>query len=260
MSAAPAGHAAIEVAGLRKSWETRDGSVVALEDVTFSVGQGEFVSVLGPSGCGKTTLLRAIAGLDTPSSGSVSIQGTRVTGPQRQVGIVFQVTALMRWRNVRDNVMYPAEIIGLDRASSLARAADLLRLVGLGDAMARYPHELSGGMQQRVGIARALLHDPRILLLDEPFSALDTMTRNQLNLELLRIWSESRKASLLITHSIAEAVFLSDRIVVLSPRPTTVLDVVPVDLPRPRTTEMRVSPAFLSIVEQIGRRIGLEYV
>jgi NitT/TauT family transport system ATP-binding protein len=220
---------AIQAEGLRKTYASRDGSVVTLDGIDFSIAAQEFVSVLGPSGCGKTTVLKIIAGLASASGGVVRVDGAPVSGPQRKIGIVFQVPAL-------------------------------LRLVGLGDFAGKYPHELSGGMQQRVAIARALVHDPSILLLDEPFSALDTMTRNQLNIELLRIWSDRRKTSLLITHSIPEAVFLSDRVVVLGPRPSKVLDIVPVPLPRPRTPEMRVSREFIDIVDHIGRRIGLEYV
>jgi NitT/TauT family transport system ATP-binding protein len=250
----------IDVAGLRKTYSTRDGPIVTLNGVSFSVAAQEFVSVLGPSGCGKTTVLKIIAGLVPASDGQVQIEGIRVTGPQRKIGIVFQVPALMRWRTAIGNVMLPAEILGLDPVRSRHRAAELMKLVGLEDFATKYPNELSGGMQQRVAIARALVHDPSILLLDEPFSALDMMTRNQLNIELLRIWSERRKTSLLITHSIPEAVFLSDRVVVLGPRPANVLEIVPVPLPRPRTPEMRVTSDFMKIVDHIGRRIGLEYV
>jgi NitT/TauT family transport system ATP-binding protein len=166
----------------------------------------------------------------------------------------------MQWRSALGNVLLPTEILGLERTASRKRAHELLELVGLAEFAARYPRELSGGMQQRVGIARALVHDPAILLLDEPFSALDIMTRNQLNTELMRIWSERRKTSLLITHSIPEAVYLSDRVIVLGPRPARILDIVAVALPRPREPAMRVSLSFLQIVDRIGRLIGLEYV
>jgi NitT/TauT family transport system ATP-binding protein len=250
----------IDVAGLRKTYSTRDGPIVTLDAVSFSVAPQEFLSVLGPSGCGKTTVLKIIAGLVPASDGHVQIEGIRVTRSQRKIGIVFQVPALMRWRTAIGNVMLPAEILGLDPVHSRHRAVELMKLVGLEDFATKYPNELSGGMQQRVAIARALVHDPSILLLDEPFSALDMMTRNQLNIELLRIWSERRKTSLLITHSIPEAVFLSDRVVVLGPRPANVLEIVPVPLPRPRTPEMRVTSDFMKIVDHIGRRIGLEYV
>ena len=249
----------IAVKDLCKSYQTREGSIAALDRLSFSVGSQEFVSVLGPSGCGKTTVLKIIAGLVQASDGTVKVAGEFVSGARSEVGMVFQTPALMRWRNVINNVMLPAEILGLDRQRSISRAKDLLNLVGLGDFAGKYPNELSGGMQQRVSIARALIHDPSILLLDEPFSALDAMTRNKLNVELLRIWSESRKTSLLITHSIPEAVFLSDRIVVLSARPAKVLEIVDIPLPRPRTPEMRVSTEFIRLVDHLGRLIGLEY-
>lgn len=251
---------AIEVHGLTKTYATRDGDIITLDGIDFSIASQEFVSVLGPSGCGKTTILKIVAGLVAPTGGDVRVDGQVVTGPQRKIGIVFQVPALMRWRNAIQNVMLPTEILFLNQGEYRERAKDLLHLVGLDGFERKYPNELSGGMQQRVAIARALIHDPSILLLDEPFSALDMMTRNQLNLELLRIWSQRRKTSMLITHSIPEAVFLSDRVVVLGPRPAKVLEIVPVALPRPRTPDMRVSSIFVEIVDHIGRRIGLEYV
>ena len=253
------GAAAIEVVDLRKAYATADQQIPTLDGLTFRIEPGEFVSVLGPSGCGKTTVLKIIAGLVRPSSGTVTVDGVAVTGPQRKIGLVFQVPALMKWRTAFENVLLPSEILGLDRGPAEQRARELLDLVGLAEFASRYPRELSGGMQQRVGIARALAHDPSILLLDEPFSALDMMTRNQLNIELLRIWSERKKTSLLITHSIPEAVFLSDRVVVLGPRPARILDVVPVSLPRPRDARIRVSTAFVEIIDRIGRLIGLEY-
>jgi NitT/TauT family transport system ATP-binding protein len=251
--------ASISVNELRKVYSTRDGSLTSLDGVTFDIRPREFVSVLGPSGSGKTTVLKIIAGLEQKTSGTVQVDGKEVTGPQRKIGIVFQVPALMRWRTALENILLPSEILRIGKAAARERGLETLQLVGLGDFANRYPNELSGGMQQRISIARALAHDPSILLLDEPFSALDMMTRNQLNIELLRIWSERKKTSLLITHSISEAVFLSDRVVVLGPRPAKVLEIVNIDLPRPRTPEMRVSKAFIEIVDHIGRRIGLEY-
>ncbi|WP_213739156.1 ABC transporter ATP-binding protein [Bradyrhizobium sp. dw_411] len=250
---------AIELDGIRKTYTSRNGTVVSLDGVSFEVASHEFVSVLGPSGCGKTTILRMIAGLSSPTSGTLKVDGRKTTGPQQKIGIVFQVPALMRWRKVLENLLLPIEILGRDRKVATSHALELLKLVGLSEFADKYPHELSGGMQQRVAIARALVHDPEILLLDEPFSALDSMTRNQLNLDLLRIWSQKKKTSLLITHSIPEAVFLSDRVVVLGPRPAKVLDIVAIKLPRPRTPEMRVSAPFIEIVDRIGRLIGLEY-
>lgn len=250
---------AIEVADIAKVYSTREGKTLALDHLSFSVAPQEFISVLGPSGCGKTTVLKIVAGLSRPSSGQVLVNGLPVTGPHRDIGIVFQTPALMRWRSAIQNVMLPVEILRLDQSKFRQNAEELLALVGLRDFRNRLPRELSGGMQQRVAIARALIHDPAILLLDEPFSALDAMTRNQLNVELLRIWSERKKTSLLITHSIPEAVFLSDRVVVLSTRPARVIEIVDVRLPRPRTPEMRVSADFIRLVDHLGRLIGLEY-
>lgn len=251
---------AIHIAGVSKRFSTRDGIVEALGGVDLTIAEQEFVSVLGPSGCGKTTLLKMIAGLERPTTGQLSIFGRDVKGPQKTTGIVFQTPALMRWRTVLENVLLPVEIIGGVGAETVARAKSLLQLVGILDFSSRYPHELSGGMQQRVAIARALMHDPNLLLLDEPFSALDTMTRSQLNVELLRIWSQTRKTSVLITHSIAEAVFLSDRVVVMTPRPARVSEIVVIPLPRPRTPAMRLSPEFIGLVDHIGQIFGLEYV
>jgi len=251
---------AIEIEQLSKSYPTREGDVLAIKDVTFNIRTGEFISVLGPSGCGKTTLLKVIAGLEGATEGTAKLHGAPIKGPQRKTGIVFQTPALMKWRTALANVLLPAEILGMPEAAARAKALELLELVGLKDFVNKYPHELSGGMQQRVAIARALIHKPEILLLDEPFSALDTMTRGQLNVELLRIWSESRTTSLLITHSIPEAVFLSDRVVVMTSRPAQIAEIVTIDLPRPRTAEMRVSQDFLRLIDRIGRIIGLEYV
>ena len=251
---------AIAIDRVSKRYVTRDGPVPALQDVSFEIAKSEFVAVLGPSGCGKTTLLKIISGLELASQGEARINGAAIRGPQRKTGIVFQTPALMKWRTALANVMLPAEILGLPDGSARAGALDLLDLVGLRDFTAKYPHELSGGMQQRVAIARALIHKPEILLLDEPFSALDTMTRGKLNVELLRIWSESKTTSLLITHSIPEAVFLADRVVVMTERPARIAQIVTIDLPRPRTPEMRVSAEFVRMIDRIGRIIGLEYV
>lgn len=251
---------AIEIDRLSKRYETKDGPVLALDNVSFGIGKSEFISVLGPSGCGKTTLLKVLAGLEIASQGEVRMHGKPVTGPNRRTGIVFQTPSLMQWRSALNNVLLPTEILGLPADQSKNNALQLLELVGLSDFANKLPHELSGGMQQRVAIARALVHKPDILLLDEPFSALDTMTRSQLNVELLRIWNDSKTTSMLITHSIPEAVFLSDRVVVMTPRPAQVEEIVTIDLPRPRTPEMRVSSDFVRFTDRIGRIIGLEYV
>lgn len=250
---------AIQLTDVSKEYRTAEGAMPAVGNVSFSVAPQEFVSLLGPSGCGKTTVLKMVAGLVSSTGGDVQVQGQRVAGPRADVGMVFQTPALMRWRSSIENVLLPAEILGLEKRKLRERARELLELVGLRDFLNKLPNELSGGMQQRVSIARALVHDPSILLMDEPFSALDAMTRNQLNVELLRIWTERKKTSLLITHSIPEAVFLSDRVVVLTARPAEVLEIVEIALPRPRTPEMRVSAEFVRLVDRLGRLIGLEY-
>ncbi len=253
------GTPAIAVHDLGKVFATRDGPVTALDGVSFEVAEGEFVTIVGRSGCGKTTLLRLVGGLATRTSGTVRVHGDEVTGPLRDAGIVFQAPTLLAWRSILDNVLLPAEFLRLDLAEARRRARELLRLVGLGGFERRYPRELSGGMQQRAAISRALIHDPSFLLLDEPFGALDALTREEMNLELLRIWSERKKTSLLITHSIPEAVFLADRVIVMTPRPGRVAEIIPVDLPRPRTAAMRLAPEFADLVRRIGTRIGVSY-
>ncbi|MBI4594500.1 MAG: ABC transporter ATP-binding protein, partial [Candidatus Rokubacteria bacterium] len=220
---------AITLAQVGKIYPTRDAPVAALDSVSFEVEAGAFVAIVGRSGCGKSTLLKIIGGLLPKTTGTVRVNGADVTAPLSDAGIVFQAPTLLPWRSVMDNVLLPAEFLGLDRALARRRAGELLELVGLKGFERRYPRELSGGMQQRAAISRALLHDPSLLLLDEPFGALDAMTRAQMNLELLRIWSERRKTSVLITHSIGEAVFLADRVVVMTPRPGRVAAIVPVD-------------------------------
>jgi NitT/TauT family transport system ATP-binding protein len=234
------------------TYEAQSGPVEALRDITFGVGRGEFVALVGPSGCGKSTLLRIVAGLRPPTAGDVTVDGRPVTRPIAQVGMVFQAPVLLKWRTVLDNVLLPAELAGLEARRYRDRARELLQLVGLGDFEAKLPRELSGGMQQRASLCRALLLDPPLLLMDEPFGALDAMTRDEMNLELLRVWGESargtvgrdRKTILFVTHSIPEAVFLADRVLVMSPRPGRVARVCPVPLPRPRTVQARASAAF----------------
>jgi NitT/TauT family transport system ATP-binding protein len=253
------GAPAIAVHEVAKTYATRAGPVPALDRVSLEVAEGEFVAVVGRSGCGKSTMLKIIAGLLPKSRGRVEVDGAEVTAPLRDAGIVFQTPTLLAWRSVLDNVLLPAEFLRLDRAAARRRALELLELVGLQGFERRYPRELSGGMQQRAAISRALVHDPRLLLLDEPFGALDALTREEMNLELLRIWSQRRKTSLLITHSIAEAVFLADRVVVMTPRPGRVAEIVPVTLPRPRTAVVRLSPPFAALVRRIGELIGIRY-
>ena len=244
----------IRVEGLDKVYRPkRSAPTLALSDIDLHVKRGEFVSVVGPSGCGKTTLLKILAGLIPRTSGEVSIAGHEVNKPIPEVGMVFQAATLLPWRTILQNVMVPAEIQKLDKAKSLARAHDLLQMVGLDEFKDKYPFELSGGMQQRAGIARALVHDPAVLLMDEPFGALDAMTREYMNLELLRIWKENRATIVLVTHSIPEAVFLSDRVVVMSPRPGRIAEVMDIDLPRPRELRMMASDAAGVYVERIRR-------
>jgi NitT/TauT family transport system ATP-binding protein len=246
-------HIALE--HVEKYFDTASEPLQAVADFSFGVEPGEFVSLLGPSGCGKSTLLRIVAGLTPPSSGSVRIAGGLPAEAQRdkRVGMVFQQAALMPWRTVAGNVSLPLEVNrrGVENRVSRDMIADLLKLVGLAEFDSAYPHQLSGGMQQRVAIARALVFNPDILLMDEPFGALDEITRDQMRYELLRIWSAARKTVVFVTHSIAEAIVLSDRIVVMSARPGRVREVVRVDLPRPRDERLESSAAFLRIAEHL---------
>lgn len=235
---------------LRKTFTTRTGDLEALGGVTFSVYPGEFVSIVGPSGCGKTTLLKILAGLLPKSGGEIEVDQEQFD-PAREVGFVFQKSLLLRWRKVIDNVLLPVEILRDDRSAKLKRAQELLDLVGLKGFENSYPHELSGGMQQRVSIARALIHDPKVLLMDEPFGALDALTRERMNLELLRIWTEAKKTVLFVTHGITEAIFLSDRVVVLSARPSRMVAALDIPLPRPRTLEGRTTPEFGKLSLQV---------
>ncbi|HXD99389.1 MAG TPA: ABC transporter ATP-binding protein [Candidatus Acidoferrum sp.] len=233
--------------GVGMTYRAESGPVEALRDITLTVGRGELVALVGPSGCGKSTLLRMIAGLRAATTGTVAVDGRRVTRPIPAVGMVFQAPVLLKWRSIFDNVLLAAELSGLAPAAHRRRADELLRLVGLADFGDKRPRELSGGMQQRASLCRALLLDPPLLLMDEPFGALDAMTRDELNLELLRVWGEGsreRKTIVFVTHSIAEAAFLADRVVVMTPRPGRVARIVDVPLPRPRTVLTRAAPEF----------------
>jgi NitT/TauT family transport system ATP-binding protein len=241
----------LRVQGLSKVYATRDGPVRALDRISVSERRGEFLSILGPSGCGKSTLLMIAAGLMPPSSGVVAVDGTPVTRPRTDIGIVFQSPVLLEWRTALGNVMLQAEAKRLERRAAERRARELLASVGLVGFEDKYPHELSGGMRQRVSLCRALIHDPPQLLMDEPFGALDALTRDQLVLDLQRIWNERRMTVLFITHSVPEAVFLSDRVVVMTPRPGRVDRVIDIDLPRPRTLAMRESPQFAHYSREI---------
>src|SRR5262245_12921724 len=242
------------------TYPTASGAVEALRDIDLAVGRGELVAIVGPSGCGKSTLLRIIAGLRPPSRGRVEVDGRPVERPLRSVGMVFQAPVLLKWRTIESNVLLPAELSGLDSRAYRARAAELLALVGLGDFAQKLPRELSGGMQQRASLCRALLLDPPLLLMDEPFGALDAMTRDEMNLELLRVWGEGsreRKTIVFVTHSIPEAVFLADRVIVMTPRPGRLGRVFDVPLPRPRTVASRAhqdfGPLALAIHESLQR-------
>jgi len=235
----------IVVSSLEKTYATRGRTQVqALAGISVEIEAGEFITIVGQSGCGKTTLLKILAGLLQRSAGSVTLRGQPVDEPSRDIGIVFQDPVLLPWRTVFDNVMLPVEVLGLDRRSSAKRGRDLLGLVDLRGFEEKYPHELSGGMRQRVAIARALVHDPSLLLMDEPFGALDAMTREFMNLELLRIWKESGKTIVFITHSIPEAAFLADSVIVMSARPGRIKEIVEVRLPRPRDLDMMASDEF----------------
>jgi NitT/TauT family transport system ATP-binding protein len=226
--------ALIHAHGLSKTYVTSSGEVTALKGLDFEIYDGEFVSVIGQSGCGKSTLLKLLAGLLPYTAGSIELNGKPLRGPTREAAVVFQSPVLLPWRTVLDNVLLPIEFRKLPMASYRQSAVDLLEMVSLSEFAQRYPFELSGGMQQRAAIVRALVQDPQLLLMDEPFGALDAMTREQMNLELIRIWSQSRKTVIFITHSIAEAIFLSDRVIAMTARPGSIADVITIDLPRPR--------------------------
>jgi NitT/TauT family transport system ATP-binding protein len=242
----------IELRSVSKSYRSRQGDLVeALRDVSLGVKAKEFVSLVGPSGCGKSTLLKIVAGLVPPTRGEVTIDGVPVREPFPDVGFVFQSAVLLPWRTVLDNVLFSLEMLGRDVAGGRARARELIHLAGLAGFEAKYPWELSGGMQQRVSLCRALVHDPSLLLMDEPFGALDAMTREEMGLELLRIWEERRKTILFVTHSIPEAILLADRVVVMTPRPGCLARLLEVELPRPRTVEMEFEATFKAYSEEI---------
>ena len=243
----------IEVKGVGKVFKVAGGEAVALEQAELTINDGDFVSLIGPSGCGKTTLMRLIADLVEPTSGSISVAGK---SPQqarldREYGYVFQAPVLYDWRSVLANVMLPLEIMGFPRAERRERAGRLLELVGLEKFHRQYPWQLSGGMQQRVSIARALAFDPKLLLMDEPFGALDEITREAMNFELLRLWQQTRKTVVFVTHSIPEAVFLSSRVVVMTARPGRIREVIEIDLPHPREAETRETPRFFELTTQV---------
>ena len=243
----------IEFRGVEKTYRTRDGDVPSLKPLDFHINDGEFFVVVGPSGCGKSTLLKMISGLLPPSSGEILVDGKQVTEPHGNVGIVFQNALLLPWRSVLANVMLPIDMKRLPREQYRQRAMELLKLVGLEGFEKKLPWQLSGGMQQRASICRALVHDPRIMLMDEPFGALDAMTRERMNVELQRIQRETGKTILLITHSIPEAVFLGDRVLVMTERPGSIAAIYDVPLGRERSLDVMADPAFTQLVQQIRK-------
>jgi len=245
------GAAIVSIAALKKTF----GDLEAIRHLSFDVGDGEFLSVLGPSGCGKSTLLMMVAGLIDPTAGEIRIQGARVTGPRREIGVVFQSPVLLPWRTVLQNVLFPIELLKLPRPHYRRRAMELLRMAKIDEFAGVLPRQLSGGMRQRVAICRALVHDPNILLMDEPFSALDAITRDEMAVELQRIWQVNRKTVIFVTHSIREAAFLSDRVVVMGRRPATIIDELEIELPRPRPIAVTEDETFNRLVRHLRKAI-----
>jgi len=245
------GGAIVRIAAVKKAF----GEVEAIRQLSFDVADGEFLSLLGPSGCGKSTLLMMIAGLIDPSAGEIRIKDAKVAGPRREVGVVFQSPVLLPWRTVLQNVLFPIELLKLPRRQYEPRAMDLLRMAKIDEFSGLLPRQLSGGMRQRVAICRALVHDPSILLMDEPFSALDAITRDEMAVELQHIWQANRKTVIFVTHSIREAAFLSDRVLVMARRPATIIDELPIDLPRPRAIAMTEDEAFNRLVRHLRNAI-----
>ena len=245
----------LEGRGIRHLYSGGQGALLALDGVSLAVGQGEFVAIVGPSGCGKSTLLRILGGLLPTSEGEVWLDGGRLTAPRRQVAFVFQAVNLMPWRTVLQNVTLPLEVAGVSRGQAEQRAAGLLRLVGLTGFERVYPRALSGGMAQRVALARALVGEPEVLLLDEPFGSLDALNREQMNLELLRIWRARQVTAVMVTHDLREAVFLADRVLVMSSRPGRIRSVVAVDLPRPRTLDVLYTEFFGALSRRVREAV-----
>ncbi|HEU4644556.1 MAG TPA: ABC transporter ATP-binding protein [Burkholderiales bacterium] len=249
----------IQLLGVKKIYRSGRAEHLAISDATFDVMPGDLVSLVGPSGCGKSTLLKILAGLHGHDGGEVKIgSAEHAFDPSRDVGMVFQAPLLLKWRRILENVLLPAEILGLPMGEARERARGLLALVGLGGNEDKYPYELSGGMQQRAAIARALVHDPKLVLMDEPFGALDALTREKMNLELLRIWRESKKTIVFVTHGISEAVFLGSRVVVLTAGPAKMADNFAIELPYPRTLDMKTHERFGEYTRRIYKLLGME--
>lgn len=256
LASAAGRRSALTIKDLSMVFSRAGRSVHALDGIELDAKEGEFVSVVGPSGCGKSTLLKLVAGLRRPTQGTIELFGEPIQGPRQDVGIVFQSPVLLPWRTILENVLLPVDVLRLSRAQYTPKAHELLELVGLEAFHGAYPNELSGGMQQRAAIARALVYDAPILMMDEPFGALDAMTREIMNLEVQRIWEAHRKTVIFITHSIPEAVFLGDRVVVMSPRPGKILANIEIDLPRPRVLDDMLTPAFGDYVREIRPLLG----
>jgi NitT/TauT family transport system ATP-binding protein len=249
--------AAIAISDLAVTFSSKRGTTTALTDVDLTIADGEIVTVAGPSGCGKSTLLKVIAGLTDASRGDVRLRGRTVRGPQREIGYVFQRAALLEWRNVRKNILLQAEMRGMSRQAAARRCDHLLDMTGLTGFADAMPYELSGGMQQRVSLCRALLHEPDVLLMDEPFGALDALTREKMNVELHRIWRETQTTVVLVTHSVAEAVYLANRVVVMSPRPGRIVEILDVDLPAERDYAATMErPEFTSVANRVRALLG----
>ncbi|WP_237572576.1 ABC transporter ATP-binding protein [Mycolicibacterium lacusdiani] len=249
--------AAISIADLTVTFSSKRGTTTALEDIDLTVADGEFVTIAGPSGCGKSTLLKVIAGLTDSTRGEVKLRGRDVRGPQREIGYVFQRAALLEWRSVRKNILLQAEMRGMSRQAAARRCDHLLEMTGLTGFENAMPYELSGGMQQRVSLCRALLHEPDVLLMDEPFGALDALTREKMNVELHRIWLETKTTVVLVTHSVAEAVYLANRVVVMSPRPGRIVETLDVDLSGHRDyAETMERPEFIHVANRVRELLG----
>src|SRR5215510_2771883 len=259
-SGAEASTGAIEVSGVSKVFSAEMGpEVVALREVSVDVRPGQFVAFVGPSGCGKSTLLKLIGGLIEPTAGNITVGDRAIAGPRRDIGVMFQTPVLFPWRTVLENVLLPIEVFGLARSPAIEKARGILRLVGLEGRERAYPRELSGGMQQRAALSRVLVIDPPIILMDEPFGALDEFTRERMHLELLRIWQERGQTIVFVTHSIGEAVFLADRVVVMGTAPGRVLSLVDVPLPRPRSIDLMKSPQFAATVFEVREYLGVAH-
>ena len=239
-------------------YPTPSGELLALDSVSFSIERGDFVSLLGPSGCGKSTLLNLLGGLLTPTSGELVIEGQPVLKPSRDVGMMFQTPVLFPWRTVLENVMLAVEVLGLDESEYRERARTVLESVGLGGFADSYPRQLSGGMQQRAALSRVLVYEPKVLLLDEPFGALDEFTREAMNLELMRLWEQKKYSIVLVTHNIAEAVFMSKRVVVMTPRPGGIARIVDIDLPIPRTLKVMQTKEYTDLIFEVRGILGID--